>query len=209
MKKISQKTIERGVFYIRTLEALLKDGQTLISSNQLANITGFSDAQIRKDISSFGKVGRPGIGYSTAELRNILQDFVLKNEVVHVALFGVGSLGAAILKYPGFHKDGIKLVAAFDKMKNKVGATINGVKVYDPKRAVDVIKKTHADIGVIAVPKEHSQEVADIIVLSGLRGIVNFSPISIAVPKNVMVKNIDLRVEFFSLFCNMQYNCGI
>ncbi|MFH1768892.1 MAG: redox-sensing transcriptional repressor Rex [Candidatus Omnitrophota bacterium] len=202
MKKISSKTIARVFLYIRTLETLIKEKRFQISSKELASMIDSSDAQIRKDISNFGRVGKPGIGYNSADLKSRLEDFVLQNNVVHVVLFGVGNLGMAILRYPGFPRDKIKIVAAFEKAKDKIGRKINGVPVYSVNRVPEVAKKTHADIAIIAVPKEHSQSVADVIALSGIRKIVNFSPTSLSVAKDVTVKNIDFTIEFLSLFCD-------
>lgn len=204
MKKISKRTIGRALLYIRTLEELIKRNQNLVSSEQLAVITGLSGAQIRKDISSFGKVGTPKIGYKTPELKRVLEDYILQEGRVRVALFGVGNLGSAILRYPGFHRDRIRLVAAFDVAEERIGKKINGITIYPLERAPEVIKKTGTHIGIIAVPGERCQEVADLMVLSGLRGIVNFAPASITVPKNVFVKDIDLTIEFLSLFCDTQ-----
>jgi len=202
MKKLSPKTISRALIYIRTLEGLIKDRRYLISSGELARMTGLSDVKIRKDISSFGKVGTPRIGYKTVELKKILEDFVLQDETVHIVLFGVGNLGRAILRYPRFYGDKIRLVAAFDNNRKKIGEKVNGVTIFSVDRAPEVIKKTHADIGIIAVTKDHSQEVADLMVLSGLKGIVNFSPTSISVPKSVLVKDMDFSIEFLALFCD-------
>lgn len=203
MKHISRKTVSRALLYIRVLESLIKEKRNLVSSQELARLTGLTDVQIRKDISSFGKLGTPRIGYKTKELRDALEDFVLQQETVHLVLFGVGNLGTAILRYPGFHQGKIKIVAAFDKAPKKVGRKINGIMIYSVESAPEIIKKTHADIGLITVPKEHSQEVADLIVLSGLRGVVNFSPTSLTVPKNVFVRDIDLTIEFLTLFCDV------
>lgn len=202
MKKIPRKTITRVLLYIRTLEGLLKEKRYLVSSKQLAEITGLSDVKIRKDISNFKKIGRPRIGYKTAELKRILQDYLLQNNTVHLALFGAGNLGSAILKYPGFHQSKVKLVAAFDVMKHKIGREINGVRVYPVERAPEVIKRFKADIGIIAVPKEQAQEVADYMVLSGLHRIINFAPCSVSVPAKVQVRNFDFTIEFLSLFCD-------
>lgn len=202
MNKISEKTIERVFLYIRTLKSLIKENKELVSSHELADILNTTDAQIRKDISKFGKVGKPGIGYNTAELKSTLEDFILQQEVVKVALFGVGNLGTAILKYPEFYKDRIQIVAAFEKDKRKIGKEINHVKVYSVEQTSKITKEKGVDIGIIAVPKEYSQEVADVIVSSDIKGIINFAPASINVPKEVVVKNIDLSIEFLSLYCN-------
>lgn len=202
MKKVSHKTISRALLYIRTLENLIKEKKLMVSSKELAEITALSDVQIRKDISAFGRVGTPRVGYRAEDLKKTLEEFVLQQDVVHLALFGVGNLGKAILRYPGFHKDRIKLVAAFDKCGAKVDKEINGVRVYHIDQAPKAIQKHHADIGILAVPKENSQNVADVMVSSGLRAIVNFSPVSISVPKEVTVRDIDLSIEFLSLFCD-------
>ncbi len=204
MKTISPKTIDRALLYIRALENLLKKKRDKISSSELADITGSSDVQVRKDISFFGKVGIPRIGYETKKLKDVLENFILQDNIVHIALFGVGNLGKAILKYPGFQTDKIKLVAAFDKAKNKVLKEVNGVKIYPVEQSVRLIKKVHAEIGIIAVPSENSQEVADIMVNSGLKGIVNFAPNRVSVPKNVYVKDIDFSIEIFSIFSHTQ-----
>lgn len=202
MKKVSPRTVARALLYIRCLENLIKEKQDLVSSRQLAAIAGLSDVQIRKDISHVGKVGTPKVGYKTAELRNVLEDFVLQHNVVHLVVFGVGNLGSAILKYPGFHRDRIKIVAAFDVVRRKIGRVIGGVTVYPLKRASEIVSTMHADIGIIAVPEACTQAVADLMVKAGLKGIVNFSPVSINVPKKVAVKNIDLSIEFLALFCD-------
>jgi len=202
-KNISRKVTSRALLYIRTLEGLIKENVHLVSSKHLAAKTGLSDVQIRKDISSFGKVGTPRVGYSTAELKNILENFILQQQAVRLALFGVGNLGTAIMRYPGFQHEKIKLVAAFDPVAGRVGKKINGVVIHAPEDAPAVIRRTGADIGIIAVPPEASQEVADLMVLSGLKGIMNFSPTSITVPKNIFVKDIDLTIEFLALFCSI------
>ncbi len=202
MKKLPRKIITRVLLYIRTLEGLIKEKRFLVSSKQLSEITGLSDVKIRKDISNFKTVGKPRIGYKTADLKRTLEAYLLQKHVVHLVLFGVGNLGSAILRYPGYHREKVKLVAAFDVSDQKVGKKIDGVRIYPVERAPEIIKRCHADIGIIAVPKEHCQEVADYMVLSGLTRIVNFAPTSISVPSKVQVRNMDFTIEFLSLFCD-------
>jgi len=204
MKNISSKTISRALLYVRTLESLVRESKVTVSSRELARITGLTDVQIRKDISNFGKVGTPRIGYSTTELKNILEDYIFRKKVIRIVLFGVGNLGRAILRYADFDKRKLKIVAAFDKDKKKIGKTINGVKIRSFEKADSVIKKGYADIGVIAVPPEKGQEVADLMAACGLRGIVNFAPVSLKVPKRVHVRGIDLAMEFLSAYCDTQ-----
>ena len=191
------------MLYIRILEKLIGEGEQFVSSKRLSEIAGLSDVQVRKDISNFGKVGRPRVGYRTTELKKVLEEFISKN-IVHVVLFGAGNLGSAILRYPKFHQDKIRILAAFDKNKSKIGRRINGVLVYDIKEAPEIIRRIRADIAIIAVPEKSSQQIASLIVSCGVKGIVNFSPASISVPKSVFVRNIDLSIEFLSLFCVIQ-----
>lgn len=202
MNKIPRKTIDRVFHYIRALERLSKAKRSLISSQELSSITGVSDVQIRKDISNFGKFGTPRLGYNIEDLKNTLQDFLLQKRVAKVVLFGVGNLGSAILKYQGFHQDKIELVAAFDRDKKKIGKTMNGVVIHALDEAPRIIKKQKASIGIIAVPGEAAQETADVMALAGLKGIVNFAPVSVNVPERIEVRDIDLMIEFLSLFCN-------
>ncbi len=204
MEKLSNKIISRVLLYIRILEELIKKNRARVSSNELAKLTGLSDVQIRKDISKFGKIGTPRLGYSTRELKNILEDFVLHKETIQLALFGVGNLGTAILKYPAFKKDKLNIAAAFEKDKNKIGKIVNGVRIYPIDKAPEIIKKIHAEIGIVAVGAQDSQEVVDIMVLSGLKGIINFSPTFLNVPKEIAVRDIDLSLEFLALYCSVK-----
>ena len=204
MKKIPKKTVARALLYIRTLEYLLKEKRFLISSGELARLTGATDVQVRKDISSFGKVGTPRIGYNTEELKNVLEDFVLRKKAIRMAVFGAGNLGTAIMKYPGFKRGKIEIAAAFDRSPEKIGKKVNGVQVYSVEKAPAVIKRESVALAIIAVPAASAQEVADLAVLAGLKGIINFSPVALSVPKGVFVKDIDLSIEFLSLYCETQ-----
>lgn len=205
MKKFPQRTIGRAFLYIRALESLVEEGREYVSSQQLATMAQVVDVQVRKDVSIFGKVGKPRVGYSTIKLKELLEEYIVQH-VVHIVLFGVGNLGSAILRYPGFQEDKVKIVAAFDSDPQKVGKTTNGISIYAMSKAASVIPKKHIEIGVIAVPKQSSQKIADLLVSCGVEGIINFSPTTITVPKGVQVRNIDLAVEFLTLFCDMQAN---
>jgi redox-sensing transcriptional repressor len=200
---VSQKTTSRVLRYSRILNDAAKDGKLTISSAELAALAGLSDAQVRKDISSFGKVGRPRIGYVVADLKRVFAGMVLPR-TVHVVLFGVGNLGSAILRYPGFDQEKIRIVAAFDQDKARIGRVISGVTVYDVAQAPGIVKRVDAKIGINATPVAASREIADIMVRSGLKGIVNFAPTTLNVPSKVFVRNIDFTIEFLSLFCDIQ-----
>jgi redox-sensing transcriptional repressor len=203
MRRFPQKTVARAFMYLRALDSLIDEGRDFVSSQELAVMAGAVDVQVRKDISIFGKVGRPRVGYQTDRLKKLLEEYIVQN-VVHVVLFGVGNLGAAILRYPGFRDDKVKIIAAFDSDPEKVGKAINGISIYSIDRAEGFIPQKHIEVGVIAAPKQASQKIADLLVSCGIKGIINFSPTTITVPKDVQVRNIDLAVEFLTLFCDMQ-----
>ena len=200
MKNVSHKTIARSLIYIRTLESLLSMKKEFVSSKELADMIGLTDVQVRKDISNFGKVGKPRVGYKISDLKKTLEDFILKKPV-RLALFGVGNLGAAILKYPGFNETRVSFKVAFDNDPKKIGKSFGKTKIYSVKDALKIISKNEIEIGVIAVSEKNSQEITDIIVEAGIKGILNFSPTTINVPDGVMVNNIDLAIEFLSLSC--------
>ena len=203
MRPFSHKTITRAFLYIRILDDLIQNKEQYISSQELSDISGLTDVQIRKDISLFGKVGKPRVGYDTKELRDFLETFVLKN-TVRAVLLGVGHLGQAILKYPGFQTDKIKIIAAFDKDKRKISKKINGISIYGLKDSSRIIRQSRAEIAIIAVPAPVAQEITDIIVKAGIKGIINFAPASVVVPQGVYVRNIDLTIEFLSLFYDIR-----
>ena len=203
MKQFPQKTIARAFLYLRALDLLIEKEKEYVSSKELAEMAGVVDVQVRKDVSSFGKVGKPRVGYQTNKLKKLLEEYIVQH-VVHVVLFGVGNLGSAILQYPGFRDDKVKILAAFDSDPKKIGKTINGITIHSLEKAKEIISKKHIEIGVIACPKQFSQKIADLLVTCRVKGIINFSPTAITVPKDVYVRNIDLAVEFLGLYCDMQ-----
>lgn len=197
MKPVSCKIVARVLSYIRALES---EKPHHLSSRHLARLAGTTEAQVRKDISHFGRVGTPRRGYRKAVLKKRLEAFFIRNDVVHAVLFGAGNLGRAILGCPAFIKGRTQIVAAFDTNPKKIGRRIRGVRIYSPEMAPEVIRRRHVEIGIIAVPKEACQRSADLMVVSGLRGMINFAPAAIRVPKGVIVKDMDLTVELLSMF---------
>lgn len=202
-RRVPERTIPRTLLYIRILDDLLKRGEDHVSSGELARMTGFQDNQIRKDISNFGPVGKPRVGYPVRALKKRLEASV-HGAPVQVVLFGTGNLGKAIARYPEFHSSKINIAAGFDKDPRKIGKQIDGIKIYALSQAKRVVKQKKAVIGINAVPKEAAQDVVDIMVAAGIRGIINFSPVTVTVPDKVTVKNIDLTIEFMALLCDMR-----
>jgi redox-sensing transcriptional repressor len=196
--KIPDETIRRLPIYLRGLQSLTEEGQQNISSKGLADLLGINPPQIRKDFSYFGAFGTPGAGYKVEKLARQIKK-ILKLDVVHrAALVGVGNLGSVVLAYPGFKIYGFNIAAAFDVDSKKVGRKVNNITI-EYIVNLKTLKRRKIDIGIIAVPRDAAQETADALVKAGVKGILNFSPRYITVPKKVKVITIDIAMDLARL----------
>ncbi len=196
--KIPDETIRRLPIYLRGLLSSSEQGQERVSSKDLADFLGVSPWQIRKDFSYFGDFGTRGVGYKTEKLTKEIKK-ILKLDAAHkVALVGVGNLGSAVLAYPGFRPYGLEIAAAFDTDTRKIGKKLGGVVVEDISK-IGTLRRRKVGLGIIAVPLGAAQETANALVKAGVKGILNFSPCHIAVPKKVKVITIDIAMDLARL----------
>ena len=197
--EISQATIGRLPLYFRTLNFAEKDGMDIISSDEFGRRLDITPEQIRKDLASFGQFGKKGVGYYVSELKNRIGNILGLENHWNFAIVGVGHLGSALANYKNFITLGFNLVALFDTDKSVVGTTINGIKV----QGIDVLKEVVAErkiqIAIITVPVAEAQNVTDLLIESEVRGIWNFSPIKLSVPKPMYIVNEDLSIGLSSL----------
>jgi len=196
--KIPDETVRRLPVYLRGLLSSLKRGQENISSQGLADFVGVNPWQIRKDFSYFGDFGTPGVGYNINGLIKQINKILKLNVANSAALVGVGNLGSAVLSYPGFKIYGFDIAAAFDIVPKKIGKKVNNVTIEDVSN-IRTLKKRKINIGIIAVPSDVAQEVADALVKAGVTGILNFSPIHISVPRRVKVITINIAIDLARL----------
>lgn len=175
-----------------------EQGQQSISSRDLADFLSVNSSQIRKDFSYFGGFGTPGVGYNIEKLIKQIKKILRLNVVQKAALVGVGNLGSAVLAYPGFGTYGFDIAAAFDSDPKKIGKKVKNVTIEDVSK-LRTLKRRKVNLGIIAVPQEAAQRVADGLVKAGIRGILNFSPCYIAVPKKVKVIGIDIAMDLARL----------
>ena len=194
-KDVPKAVVNRLSLYLRELQQLLRTGKTTISSSQLGRLLGFTDAQVRKDLTCFGHFGQPGIGYRCEDLAAAIRRILGTDRVWTVALVGVGNLGRALLGYHGFSAKGFQIVAAFDADASKAGATIDGVQVYEMSRLKEVVKRHQIQLAMITVPAAAAQPVADLAVAAGVAGIVNFAPVTLSVPEQISLVGVDLATE--------------
>ncbi len=197
--RLSRASVGRLSLYLRCLEGLLREGQAKVSSGQLGEPLGVTDAQVRKDLAALGSLGQPGIGYSTTELIAALRHALGIDRDWAVALVGVGNLARALLRYRGFEQRGFRIVGLFDIDPGKIGQRVEGVLIHPLEKLPAVVSAMGAELGVVAVPAEAAQQVADALVAAGVRGILNFAPTILRLPPTVSLVAVDLTVQLEQL----------
>ncbi|MBL9122335.1 MAG: redox-sensing transcriptional repressor Rex [Planctomycetaceae bacterium] len=196
---VPKAVVNRLSLYLRELQHLVRDGRETTSSNQLGRVLGFTDAQVRKDLAYFGHFGYPGIGYRCDELIRAIRKILGTNQQWPMAMVGVGNLGRALLGYKGFQQQGFRIVAAFDSDPHKMGSVIEGVQVYHLDSLPEITATNRIRLGIIAVPAAAAQAAADSLVAVGVEGILNFAPVTIALPEHVNLVGVDLAIELEQL----------
>jgi redox-sensing transcriptional repressor len=196
--RIPNETVRRLPLYLRGLSLLSQQGISSVSSGKLADFVNVNPWQIRKDFSYFGDFGTRGVGYDIANLARQIKKILKLDTVRNTALVGVGNLGSAVLAYPGFGIYGFNITAAFDNDPAKIGGKMNGITIEDVSR-LDTLGKRQIDLAIIAIPEQAAQNVADALVRAGIKGILNFSPRRITVPKKIKVITIDIATDLARL----------
>jgi redox-sensing transcriptional repressor len=191
--------VGRLSLYLRRLEGFARQGVLKVSSVQLGEALGITDAQVRKDLTYLGHLGQPGIGYPVRELTGAIRRALGIDRDWAVVMVGVGNLARALLRYRGFQQRGFRIVALFDSDAAKVGQVVDGLVVHPPEAMPQVIAATGAELGVVAVPSEAAQGVADALVAAGVRGVLNFAPVVLRLPDSVSLVSVDLTVQLEQL----------
>ncbi len=189
--EVPEVVIMRLPQYIRILNALLANNKEMVNSQQLGEVLQVTPAQIRKDLSYFGRFGKQGRGYSVKHLLMELKEIMGLHKHWNVALVGVGRLGRAVLSYPGFAPEGFQMVAAFDSHRRTVGRTVGNLKVQSMDELDQTVKELNITIGVVAVPEQHAQGVIDRLTECGVKAILNYAPITPQAQEGVRIRNID------------------
>lgn len=198
-QRLSRASVGRFSLYLRHLESLLREGALKVSSGQLGEALGITDAQVRKDLAWLGSLGHPGVGYVTVELIEAIRRILGVDRTWLAALVGVGNLGRALLRYRGFEQRGFRLVALFDDDPAKVGQVVEGLTIHGADAIERVVRETGAELGLLAVPSEAGQPMADALVAAGIRGLLNFAPVMLRVPPEVRLVSVDLTVQLEQL----------
>ena len=189
--EVPEVVVMRLPQYIRILSALLDEGTDMVSSQQLGAVLQVTPAQIRKDLSYFGRFGKQGRGYSVNHLLVGLKEIMGLDRSWNVGLVGVGRLGRAILSYPGFAPEGFKIVAAFDANRRMVGRNVGDMKVQSMDELDQTIEDLNITIGIVAVPGPYAQGVIDRLMECGVKAVLNYAPISPQAEEGVKIRNVD------------------
>ena len=197
--KVSNAIIRRLPRYRRYLGYLQNKGIKKISSNELSEIIGYTASQIRQDFNTFGEFGQQGYGYSVDYLYKEINKILGLDREYKTVIVGEGNLGQAITNYTYYYKIGFNIMGLFDANPEVIGTKINDLEVQDFANLEEFCKKEGVDIGIICVPRDAAQAVADSLVAGGVKGIWNFAPIDIAIDKNVALESVHLSDSLHAL----------
>ena len=188
---VPEVVVLRLPLYVRALTQLQRAGSEVVSSQQLGVRLQMTPAQIRKDLSYFGRFGKQGRGYNIHFLLAELEDILGLTREWNACLVGVGRLGRAIINYTGFAPEGFAIVGAFDSNDSRVGTEVGGLTVRSMSELSSSIAADRVAIGIVAVPAAQAQSVIDLLVRFGIRGILNYAPVAPYVPQGVVMRSID------------------
>jgi len=197
--EIPRKTIYRLSVYLRCLARLKDNNIHTVSSEALAKVAGVKPTQLRKDLAYFGHFGTRGLGYDVTELSTMISDELGTTSLQPVILVGVGNLGLALLSYRGFEKEGFEILAAFDAEPKRRRDKQIKQPILGMDELKDFVLKNAVKMAILTVPAVAAQEVVNQLVQAGIVGILNFSPIVVSVPEEVMVNNVNVAIELENL----------
>lgn len=192
---IPKKAIYRLSIYYRCLQRLKENDVETVSSTALARAAGVKPSQLRKDLAYFGQFGTRGLGYPVDVLSNTIRETLGRERLQPVVLIGAGNLGSALLRYPGFQKEGFEVVAAFDAAPEAARARGVTIPVFSDTDLDNFLRDNGIKLAILCIPAEFAQSTANRLVAAGVQGILNFSPILLEVPADVTVNNVDLALE--------------
>ena len=199
-RELSVSGIYRLALYNRYLSTLRRDEHEYVSSQELADATGHTAVQVRKDLTCHGSLGEPGKGYQIRKLKSLLTGVFGKDDIRNVVLVGVGNLGLALIAYRGFQMQQFKIVAAFDRDVRIIGKYVEDVMVHDIQEMDSVIARTGATIAIVSVPSYSAQRIIDRLVSAGIKAILNFAPRNVSVPDGVKAHSVDMSMELDRLY---------
>lgn len=196
---LSPVTVNRLSLYLRCLNCLAEKGVAKISSKQLAEMFHLSAAQIRKDLAQIGGLGIRGVGYDVADLARRLQVSLGLDRVHRLVIVGMGNLGRALGTFLAFDDGRFKVVGVFDTDPDKIGTPLESLEIHHTRDLADVVSRSGAEIGVLAVPAQVAQKNYDALVAAGIKAVLNFAPVRLDPDPRIRTKDVDLRTHLEEL----------
>lgn len=204
--KVPEPTLRRLPWYLSNIKLMKEKGEQYVSSTQISKEINIDASQIAKDLSYVHISGRTRVGYNIDALIEVLESFLGFTNMHKAFLFGVGSLGAALLRDSGLHHFGLEIVAAFDVNPELVGKDLNGIPIFHSDDFETKMKEYDVNIGVLTVPINIAQEITNKMVDGGIKAVWNFTPFRIRVPENIVVQNTSLYAHLAVMFNRLNFN---
>ena len=204
--RVPEPTLQRLPWYLSNAKLMREKGETYVFSTQISKQTNIDASQVAKDLSYVKIAGRTRVGYEVNALIDVLEDFLGFTRLHKAFLFGVGSLGSALLRDSGLSQFGLKIVGAFDINPELVGKEINGIHIYHSDEFEKVMEQAGVRIGVLTVPINMAQEITDKMVEGGIEAVWNFTPFRIRVPEHIVVQNTSLYAHLAVMFNRLNFN---
>lgn len=204
--KVPEPTLRRLPWYLSNIKLMKERGERFVSSTQISSEINMDASQIAKDLSYVNISGRTRVGYEIDALIDVLENFLGFTNIHKAFLFGVGSLGGALLRDSGLKHFGLEIVAAFDVNPELVGKSIDGIPVYHSDCFEEKMKSYSVRIGVLTVPISIAQEITDKMISGGIKAVWNFTPFRIRVPENIVVQNTSLYAHLAVMFNRLNFN---
>jgi len=192
---VPRSTLQRLPSYLTYLRNLPKDAPDNISSASIAAALGLGEVQVRKDLAAVSDGGRPKIGYIVTELTEALEEYLGCNDMSTAVVVGAGKLGTALLDYSGFDRYGLVIAAGFDIDETLAGTTATGKSIFGLSKLENLCRRMNIRIGILTVPTDSAQSVCDLMIKSGILAILNFAPVHLNVPDNILVENADIAAS--------------
>lgn len=204
--KVPEPTLRRLPWYLSNIKLMKEKGEQYVSSTQISKEINIDASQIAKDLSYVNISGRTRVGYNIDALIEVLENFLGFTNMHKAFLFGVGSLGAALLRDSGLHHFGLEIVAAFDVNPELVGKDLDGIPIFHSDEFETKMKEYDVNIGVLTVPINIAQEITDKMIAGGIKAVWNFTPFRIRVPENIVVQNTSLYAHLAVMFNRLNFN---
>lgn len=204
--RVPEPTLRRLPWYLSNAKLMKDRGETYVSSTQISKQTNIDASQVAKDLSYVKIAGRTRVGYEIDALIEVLEDFLGFTHMHKAFLFGVGSLGNALLCDSGLSQFGLEIVGAFDIKPDLIGKKINGIPIYHSDDFENIMKQADVRIGVLTVPISMAQEITDKMVDGGIEAVWNFTPFRIRVPEQIVVQNTSLYAHLAVMFNRLNFN---